>query len=123
MQLSVITPRVNEKDDMDALLEEVIEVLPSFNRWHPGADPAFRGACGFQDHLGWRSSRGGRSLVEPDNRRCGLLSWIFKVVPMVVFVLFSIRHQVEANWGGPVFLVALPGIAQQIIQTRCTSFK
>jgi dolichol-phosphate mannosyltransferase len=33
-------------------------------------------------------------------------------------MVFSIRHQIKLNWTGPVFLVALPAIANQIFQTQ-----
>ena len=69
------------------------------------------------------AARADLSLTESDNRRRRLFIWVFTVVPMLVFVVFSIRHQVKLNWTGPVFLVALPAIANQIFQTRNAVYK
>jgi dolichol-phosphate mannosyltransferase len=39
---------------------------------------------------------------------------VFTLVPLAVFVVFSLRHRVQLNWTGPLWAVALPPIAQSI---------
>lgn len=40
-----------------------------------------------------------------------LFTAVFTLVPLFVFLVFSLRHAVRLNWTGPVWLAALPGIA------------
>lgn len=39
---------------------------------------------------------------------------VFTLVPLSVFVLFSLRHEVKVNWTGPLWLAALPAVAGRI---------
>jgi dolichol-phosphate mannosyltransferase len=43
-----------------------------------------------------------------------LFIFAFTLVPLFVFVLFSIRHQPKLNWTGPIWLAILPVLAKQI---------
>lgn len=45
--------------------------------------------------------------------RCRLFIFAFTLVPLSVFVLFSIRHQPKLNWTGPIWLAILPVLARQ----------
>jgi len=40
---------------------------------------------------------------------------VFTLVPLSVFVLFSLRNEVKVNWTGPVWLAALPAVAMRIL--------
>lgn len=40
---------------------------------------------------------------------------VFALFPIVVFALFSLRHEPKINWTGPAFLVALPFIAHVLV--------
>jgi dolichol-phosphate mannosyltransferase len=40
---------------------------------------------------------------------------VFTLFPLIVFALFSLRHEPKINWTGPGFLVALPFIAHVLI--------
>ncbi|MGE5295571.1 MAG: glycosyltransferase family 39 protein, partial [Solirubrobacterales bacterium] len=41
-----------------------------------------------------------------------LFTGVFTLLPLAVFVLFSLRHEVKNNWTGPVWLAALPAVAR-----------
>jgi dolichol-phosphate mannosyltransferase len=43
-----------------------------------------------------------------------LFTIVFTLVPLSVFVLFSLSHEVKVNWTGPLWLAALPALARQI---------
>jgi len=43
-----------------------------------------------------------------------LFAAVFTLVPLSVFALFSLRHEVKMNWTGPLWLAALPAIARQM---------
>jgi dolichol-phosphate mannosyltransferase len=46
---------------------------------------------------------------------------IFTLVPLGVFAFFSLRHRVQLNWTGPLWLALLPGIAHGIVTLRTDS--
>jgi dolichol-phosphate mannosyltransferase len=45
------------------------------------------------------------------NSRIRLFCQIFTLVPLAVFVIFSITHRVKLNWTGPLWLAVIPAIA------------
>ncbi len=55
----------------------------------------------------WQRDRG----TEPSMTR-RLFTAVFTLVPLSVFVLFSLRHEVRTNWTGPLWLAVLPVIAR-----------
>ncbi|MES2569941.1 MAG: glycosyltransferase family 39 protein [Verrucomicrobiota bacterium] len=40
---------------------------------------------------------------------------VFTLVPLAVFVIFSVVHRVKLNWTGPLWLAAIPAMAAQIV--------
>jgi dolichol-phosphate mannosyltransferase len=48
-----------------------------------------------------------------DRRR--LFSMIFTLVPLSVFIAFSLRHDPKLNWAGPLWLSAIPPLARDMI--------
>lgn len=57
--------------------------------------------------------RGHRWLSVQDGP--SLFVTVFTVVPLSVFIAFSLFHQTSLNWTGPVWLAALPLVAHNII--------
>jgi dolichol-phosphate mannosyltransferase len=59
-----------------------------------------------------------RVLVQgrsPDaNSRIRLFCQVFTLVPLAVFVIFSITHRVKLNWTGPLWLAVIPAIAAHL---------
>ncbi len=54
-----------------------------------------------------------------EERRRRLFTWVFTLVPLAVFVLFSLTHRVKLNWTGPLWLALVPNLASQLTsQTR-----
>ncbi len=47
-------------------------------------------------------------------RRQRVLMTVLTIVPLSVFVLFSLRHEVRLSWTGPIWLAALPAVARWI---------
>lgn len=43
-----------------------------------------------------------------------LFAIVLALVPLVVFLLFSLRHEPKLNWTGPLWLAVLPAIARQL---------
>ena len=64
--------------------------------------------------LVWKTLRGPRDLPVEDVRR-RLFARIFTLVPLSVFLLFSITHRVKLNWTGPLWLAAIPAIAAALV--------
>ncbi len=52
----------------------------------------------------------------PDRRR-RLFVAVFTLVPLSVFVLFSLRHAPKLSWTGPIWLAALPMLARELTPT------
>ena len=48
-------------------------------------------------------------------RRRALFILVFTLVPLSVFVVFSLRHQVKFQWIGPLWLALLPAIAAGLV--------
>jgi dolichol-phosphate mannosyltransferase len=46
--------------------------------------------------------------------RVRLFCQIFTLVPLAVFVIFSITHRVKLNWTGPLWLAVIPAVAAQL---------
>jgi len=46
--------------------------------------------------------------------RVKLFCQIFTLVPLAVFVIFSITHRVKLNWTGPLWLAVIPAIAAHL---------
>jgi dolichol-phosphate mannosyltransferase len=53
------------------------------------------------------------SLHSIDRKRT--FTAVYTLAPLSVFVAFSLFHQVKLNWTGPLWLAALPGIGQMIV--------
>ena len=55
-------------------------------------------------------------------RRAGDPGWlfasVFTLVPLSVFIFFSLFHEVKLNWTGPLWLALLPKVAEQIATMR-----
>ena len=75
---------------------------------------------GFVSLLSSRLSRGGRGsqTVDPqgaadwvDSRRRWLFLRLAVVIPLAVFVVFSLRHDVKVDWTGALWLGAIPALA------------
>jgi len=63
-----------------------------------------------------RSGAGsGREEIGASGRRRSLFILIFTLVPLAVFVVFSLRHQVKLEWTGPLWLAALPALAAGLV--------
>ncbi len=60
--------------------------------------------------LVWKALRGGHNLAPEDVRR-RLFARIYTLVPLVVFLAFSVTHRVKLNWTGPLWLAAIPAMA------------
>ncbi len=64
----------------------------------------------------------GKTWVGPDagdrhdaaDRRRRMFAWVFTLVPLAVFVVFSLTHRVKLNWTGPLWLALVPALAAQI---------
>jgi dolichol-phosphate mannosyltransferase len=54
----------------------------------------------------------GPRLPEPPEVRRLRFARIFTLVPLSVFVLFSLRHTIKLDWTGPVWLAIVPLLAQ-----------
>jgi dolichol-phosphate mannosyltransferase len=54
-----------------------------------------------------------RRSFEGDSR-VRLFCQIFTLVPLAVFVVFSITHRVKLNWTGPLWLAVIPAIAAHL---------
>jgi dolichol-phosphate mannosyltransferase len=46
--------------------------------------------------------------------RVRLFCRVFTLVPLAVFVIFSMMHRVKLNWTGPVWLAVIPAVAAQL---------
>ena len=46
--------------------------------------------------------------------RIRLYCQVFTLVPLAVFVIFSITHRVKLNWTGPLWLAVIPAVAAQL---------
>ena len=50
----------------------------------------------------------------PDYRRQCLFGVMFTLVPLSVFLLFSLLHEPKLNWTAPVWLAIIPWVAQDM---------
>ena len=57
--------------------------------------------------LAWRVLAGKKSA----QRREVLFARVYVLVPLAVFVVFSLTHRVKLNWTGPLWLAAVPALA------------
>ena len=46
---------------------------------------------------------------------------IYTLVPLSVFIFFSLFHEVKLNWSGPVWLAILPALAARLVRRDLTS--
>jgi dolichol-phosphate mannosyltransferase len=46
--------------------------------------------------------------------RVRLYCQVFTLVPLAVFVIFSVTHRVKLNWTGPLWLAVIPAVAAQL---------
>jgi dolichol-phosphate mannosyltransferase len=72
--------------------------------------------------LAIRVLAGHRSLETSSKNdfRVRLFCQIFTLVPLAVFVIFSITHRVKLNWTGPLWLAVIPAIAAQLTAAPST---
>ena len=57
----------------------------------------------------WQQARGIR--LDPQRARPWLFAAIYALVPLSVFVFFSLRHRPQFNWTGPSWLALIPVVA------------
>ncbi|HZJ15011.1 MAG TPA: glycosyltransferase family 39 protein [Chthoniobacteraceae bacterium] len=65
----------------------------------------------------WKSLRGTRSHP-PSDARSLLFARVFVLVPLSVFVLFSLTHRVKLNWTGPLWLPMIPAMAALLVDLQ-----
>ena len=63
--------------------------------------------------LAFQSLRIRRDEPAPEARR-RLFAQVFTLLPLLVFVAFSLVHRVKLNWTGPLWLAVLPRIAERL---------
>ena len=61
--------------------------------------------------LAWKALRG--SPGEDSRQR--LFARVYTLIPLLVFLLFSLTHRVKLNWTGPLWLAVLPAIAAALV--------
>jgi len=72
--------------------------------------------------LGRRSTPQRAGALPSPRRRHRRFIAIFTLVPLSVFVLFSLSHTIKLNWTGPLWLAVLPAVSAAIIALAdCTS--
>jgi dolichol-phosphate mannosyltransferase len=64
--------------------------------------------------LVWQCLRGTWNHPASDARRL-LFARVFTLVPLSVFVLFSLTHRVKLNWTGPLWLPVIPAMAALLV--------
>lgn len=62
----------------------------------------------------WKRPVAGDQTISADWRR-GLFARVFTLVPLSVFVIFSLTHKVKLNWTGPVWLALVPALAACLV--------
>ncbi len=50
----------------------------------------------------------------PEEARRRLFAQVFTLLPLLVFVVFSLIHRVKLNWTGPLWLAVMPQIAARL---------
>jgi dolichol-phosphate mannosyltransferase len=67
--------------------------------------------------LAIRVLTGRRSLKtsSKNDARVRLFCQVFTLVPLAVFVIFSITHRVKLNWTGPLWLAVIPAVAAHLV--------
>ena len=55
-----------------------------------------------------------RTDIVPDLNRQRLFARVFVLVPLAVFLIFSVSHQVKLNWTGPLWLAVVPEVAVRL---------
>ncbi len=66
-------------------------------------------AAGLALWTSWSQARGYRT--DPARARPWLFALVYALVPLSVFVFFSLRHRPQFNWTGPSWLAVLPVVA------------
>ncbi len=64
--------------------------------------------------LVWKALRGSRDL-SPEESRQRLFARIYTLVPLSVFLVFSLTNRVKLNWTGPLWLAVIPAIASGLV--------
>lgn len=64
--------------------------------------------------LVWNALRGPRELPR-DGSRLRLFERLYTLVPLSVFLVFSLTHRVKLNWTGPVWLAVIPAVAAGLV--------
>jgi dolichol-phosphate mannosyltransferase len=75
------------------------------------------GALGASGAVFERIRRGGmkeNAIPDRDGRR-PLFTLVFTLLPLSVFLVFSLGREVKLNWTGPIWLAVLPFIARQMV--------
>lgn len=73
---------------------------------------------GLMAAIGVLVSRSGQMFmgkVDGDASRKSLFIKIYTIVPLSVFVAFSLFHEIKPNWTGPLWLAVLPAISATIV--------
>ena len=60
------------------------------------------------------ATRHDATILPDDSRRRRLFARVCTLMPLGVFVFFSLSHQVKLNWTGPLWLAVLPLIAARL---------
>ncbi|QFR34907.1 dolichyl-phosphate beta-D-mannosyltransferase [Ancylobacter sp. TS-1] len=63
--------------------------------------------------------------TDADTKRLSFFVAIFTLTPLSVFVAFSLKHTVELNWTGPLWLAVLPAMSATILTAagRASAFR
>jgi dolichol-phosphate mannosyltransferase len=72
--------------------------------------------------LAWKSLRGVQSHPFSDARRL-LFTRVFTLVPLSIFVLFSLTHRVKLTWTGPLWLPVIPAMAALLVDLQPGTFR
>jgi len=59
-----------------------------------------------------------RPVFPPYDTRRRLFARVFALVPLSVFVLFSLTHRVKLNWTGPLWLAVIPAMAALLVDLQ-----
>ena len=92
--------RARAEFSLPALLGSVLLILTPVGVWLAGR--------------AWRRGGPGTAAVIDEERRRWRFAWVFTLVPLAVFVAFSLTHKVKLNWTGPLWLALVPVLAAQI---------
>jgi dolichol-phosphate mannosyltransferase len=64
--------------------------------------------------LVWKALRGSRDLSLAESRPRSFAR-IYALVPLSVFLVFSLTHRVKLNWTGPLWLAVIPAMGAELV--------